>query len=399
MTRLFSTHSLLSSCLQTVVLGSVIAACSQNGETASQVQDFSGSQLYGSGMADGTLSLTFDDGPGPRTAELSKYLKSEGIKATFFIQGSAAANYPQTLKQLFEDGHQLANHTYTHPRMTAAVDPIAEVRKTDELIKKYVTDGVFLFRAPYGDWNGKVAGVLNSAGLTKYVGSIFWDIGGVRSERQDGRLNTAADWACWSYNDSVEKCSDGYMNEIRNLGRGIVLMHDVHSRTIDMVKNIVPRLKNERFKFVRLDTAPAVAAALAKRTNSGDVPAQVLSCPSGFAPTDVGSSGGKLCVSSAEASGPFTQGMQESCREKGGGDACSNARWSRGLALWLHGSERCPLGATFDANLNACSEGEHVFGPFSQELVNRCRSSSSDPNSPACQSNRWSKAFLSSLMH
>ncbi|MEN9530206.1 MAG: hypothetical protein RI932_2079, partial [Pseudomonadota bacterium] len=254
----------------------------------SDVQEFSGSQLYGTGMADGTLSLTFDDGPGPRTAELSKYLKAEGIQGTFFIQGSAAAAYPEVLKQLYADGHRLANHTYAHPRMTVSTDPVSEVRRTDELIKKYIPDNVFLFRAPYGDWNGKVSTVLNSAGLTKYVGSIFWDIGGVRTEGTDKRLSTAADWACWGFNDSVEKCADGYMNEIRDLGRGIVLMHDVHSRTIDMVKNMVPRLKNEGFRFVRLESVPTVAAALARRTSTGDTPPPALSCPAGFAPTDVG---------------------------------------------------------------------------------------------------------------
>lgn len=382
-----------------VSLACVALACGQRGASQSDVQDFTGPQLYGTGMAAGTLSLTFDDGPGPRTAELSRYLKSEGVQATFFIQGSAAAAYPEVLKQLHADGHQLANHTYSHPRMTAATDPVAEVRRTDDLIKKFITNGLFMFRAPYGDWNGKVAGVLNNAGLTKYVGSIFWDIGGVRKETPDGKLTTAADWACWSFNDSVEKCADGYMNEIRDLGRGIVLFHDVHSRTIDMVKNMVPRLKDERFQFVRLETVPSVAAALARRTNKGDDVAAPLACPAGFAPADAGMGGGKLCVSSSEAAGPFTQGMQNLCREKGGGDACSNPRWSRDLAIWLHGQGRCPVGATFDGPLNACVEGEHAYGPFSQELVKRCQSASQNPDSPACASNRWSKTFLVSLMN
>lgn len=377
-------------------LGVLAVGCSRAEESAS-VQEFTGPQLYGTGMSDGTLTLTFDDGPGPRTAELSRYLKQEGIQGTFFIQGSAAAAYPEVLKQLHEDGHLLANHTYTHPRMTASTDPVSEVRRTDDLIKKYITDGVFLFRAPYGDWNGKVAAILNNAGLTKYVGSIFWDIGGVRTERPDKRLDTAADWACWSFNDSVEKCADGYMNEIRNLSRGIVLMHDVHSRTIDMVKNMVPRLKNEGYRFVRLDKAPTVAAALARRTNTGDLPPPALACPAGFAPTDVGTQGGKLCVSETEASGPFTQGMITACLEKGGGDACGNARWSRGLAVWLHGPGRCPVGAAFDATLNACLEGDNAFGPFNEAQVKACKNASADPNSPACVSNRWSKSFLASI--
>jgi peptidoglycan/xylan/chitin deacetylase (PgdA/CDA1 family) len=376
-------------------LAATLGACGKNITPASDVQDFSSSQLYGSGLPDGSVSLTFDDGPGPRTAELSRYLKSEGVHATFFIQGSAAAAYPDVLKQLAADGHRLANHTYSHPRMTAAVDPVSEVQRTDALIRKYVPDNIFLFRAPYGDWNGKVATVLNSAGLTKYVGSIFWDIGGVRQERPDGRLTTAADWACWAFNDTVEKCADGYMNETRDLGRGIILLHDVHSRTVDMVKNIVPRLKDERFRFVRLEEVPSVSAALARRSKEAEPVS--LHCPAGFSPANVGGEGAQLCLSATEALGPFTLGMQKACRDNGGGDACGNARWSKGLAVWLHGSGRCPLGASLDAQLKACVEGDNAFGPFDVQRVKKCRASSAEPQSPVCDSNRWGKAFLSSL--
>ena len=317
MSKLKKTPSSVVAGVLSLLLSTVlVSACSQS-SSESDVMDFSGSQLYGTGMSDGSLTLTFDDGPGPRTVELSKYLKSEGIRATFFIQGSAAAAYPDALKQLHKDGHILANHTYTHPRMTATSDPVAEVVRTDRLIKDYIKDDVFLFRAPYGDWNKKVSTILNSAGLTRYVGSIFWDIGGVRVEQTDGKLSRAADWACWAYGDSVEKCADGYMNETRDMGRGIVLFHDVHSKTIDMVKNMVPRLKNEGFQFVGLDTVPSVVKALRQRSDSSQT--QDLYCPNGFQPTPVGSAGGLLCLSEKEASGPFTVAMQESCSEKGGG--------------------------------------------------------------------------------
>ncbi|MEY4066468.1 MAG: hypothetical protein RIR26_2676 [Pseudomonadota bacterium] len=379
-----------------VTLSSAVWACGKTHSTASQVQDFSSPQLHGSGLPDGSISLTFDDGPGPRTAELSRYLKAEGIHATFFIQGSAAAAYPDALRQLAEDGHRLANHTYSHQHMPRVTDPVSEVKRTDDLIKKYVTDNVFMFRAPYGDWNGQVATVLNNAGLTKYVGSVFWDIGGERQERPDGRLTTAADWACWSFNDSVEKCADGYMNETRDVGRGIILMHDVHSRTIDMVKNIVPRLKDERFRFVRLEEVPSISAALARRSKPDT--AASLHCPAGFAAVEVGQNGGHMCASATEVSGPFTEGMQASCREKGGGDACGNVRWSKGLALWLHGTGRCPTGAAFDEQLKVCVEGENAFGPFDVQLVKRCRTGSAEPNSPVCDSNRWGKSFLAGLL-
>lgn len=244
-------------------------ACGRK-SSESSLNDFSGPQLMGHGMDAKSVALTFDDGPGPRTSELSEYLRSEGIRATFFLEGDRAIQYPDVIRQLQEDGHLVANHSYTHPRMTQSVDPVEEVRKTDRLIEEYVDQGHFLFRAPYGDWNGRVAAILNNAGLTKYVGSVFWDIGGERISRGNGTLSAAADWACWSNGDSISKCLDGYLNETRELNRGIVLMHDVHSRTVDMAKLYVQQLKQENYEFIRTDEAPTIAAALAKRSRIAD---------------------------------------------------------------------------------------------------------------------------------
>lgn len=385
-----------------VALALTAIACGRFGKSDSdaRVQDFSSPQLMGHGMAQKTVSLTFDDGPGPRTAEISRFLKNEGIRATFFVQGSNGARYPEVLRQLQQDGHLVANHSYTHPHMTKSENAIDEVRRTDDLIKPFVDAGHFLFRAPYGDWNSKVVTVLNNAGLTKYVGSIFWDIGGERVERADKSLSAAADWACWASDDSVEKCLDGYMNETRELNRGIVLLHDVHSRTIDMTKLMVAQLKDEGFKFIRVDEAPTVVAGLANRSSTGDKPAPTpdsFYCPEGFSATPVGSAGALMCLSASEAQGPFPQGMQDSCREKGGGDACMNTRWSRGLAVWVHGAGRCPVGTNFDAGLNACVEGENAFGPFTKEQVKRCKDMSANPDSPVCQSNRWGRSFLAGM--
>ena len=56
------------------------------------------------------LAITFDDGPGPYTAGLLDELAARGVKATFFISGYRAVNYPETLKRIVDEGHQLANH-------------------------------------------------------------------------------------------------------------------------------------------------------------------------------------------------------------------------------------------------------------------------------------------------
>ena len=73
------------------------------------------------------LAITFDDGPGPYTAGLLDELAARGVKATFFVSGYRAANYPETLKRIVDEGHQLANHTYNHANLNTL--SAAKVRK------------------------------------------------------------------------------------------------------------------------------------------------------------------------------------------------------------------------------------------------------------------------------
>src|SRR6187401_3192303 len=76
-------------------------------------------QLTGSELPDKTLSLTFDDGPGPRTAELADWLAAKGIKATFFINGKNAPGRQAALDKIVGRGHLLANHTQNHLQLTS----------------------------------------------------------------------------------------------------------------------------------------------------------------------------------------------------------------------------------------------------------------------------------------
>ena len=88
--------------------------------------------LRGASLAPGQLAFTFDDGPGPRTRELSTYLKSQGIPAVFFMNGrhlatplppldnnaDIVANPAALMAQLQADGHLIANHSTTHGDLT-----------------------------------------------------------------------------------------------------------------------------------------------------------------------------------------------------------------------------------------------------------------------------------------
>jgi hypothetical protein len=153
----------------------------------------------------------------------------------------------------------IANHTHNHLDMQlSSTNKKSQVVTTDKIIAPYITGNVFMFRAPFGSWNGSVASYLNKEGLTKYVGSVFWDIGGQLTS------SYGADWDCWGRGLSVKTCGDRYMNEVRAKGRGIVLLHDIHSKTVDMTKYIVPKLKAEGYKFIRVDSVPSVAQQIRK---------------------------------------------------------------------------------------------------------------------------------------
>ncbi|MBX3231470.1 MAG: polysaccharide deacetylase family protein [Labilithrix sp.] len=231
-------------------------------------------QLNGSELPAKTVSLTFDDGPGPRTQELAEYLASEGIPAAFFINGKNAPGRQKALQAIVDNGHELANHTHNHLQLTSqsSAKVVAEVQLTDDVIKQYQPRGPWFIRAPFGAWNGSVARSINNSAMSKYVGSIFWNEGGALTS------NAAADWDCWGKGVSVQRCGDLYLQEIKRNGKGIVLFHDIHGKTVDMMKQVVvPGLKAAGFKFARLQDVPSIKRAMGA---AGGPPAAANECAS-----------------------------------------------------------------------------------------------------------------------
>jgi peptidoglycan/xylan/chitin deacetylase (PgdA/CDA1 family) len=225
-------------------------------------------QLNGSDMPDKTISLTFDDGPGLRTSELADYLAEKGVKGAFFINGAKVPGRQAAVDKIVGRGHLLANHTQNHKQLTSlsAASIVKEISDTDAIIAETQPDGPWVVRAPFGAWNANVARAINATAMKKYVGSVFWDQGGALT------ANAAADWDCWGKGVSVARCGELYLKEIRAKRRGVVLMHDIHNKTVDMVKQILPTLIAEGFKFAALDEVPSVKRAIAS-VSGGVTPA------------------------------------------------------------------------------------------------------------------------------
>jgi peptidoglycan/xylan/chitin deacetylase (PgdA/CDA1 family) len=255
-------------------------------------------QLNGSEMADKTISLTFDDGPGQRTAELADYLADKNIKAAFFINGMKVPGRQSHIDKIVGRGHLLANHTQNHKQLTrlSSSQLISEITETDDIIKAAQPNGPWIIRAPFGAWNGNIARTVNGTAMKKYVGSVFWDEGGALT------TSAAADWDCWGKGVSVSRCGELYLQEIRAKKRGIVLFHDIHNKTVDMIKEIVPKLIADGYKFQATEETPAVKRAIAAAGGGGAAPGggatpppAADSCSSATLGRDVGAN---VCVQS-----------------------------------------------------------------------------------------------------
>ncbi|WP_074034109.1 LysM peptidoglycan-binding domain-containing protein [Exiguobacterium sp. AT1b] len=123
------------------------------------------------------VALTFDDGAdGANTNKILDILAKNNVKATFFLTGSGANNHPQYIKNIAAKGHQLGNHSYTHPDFTklTATQMKSELDRTEALIKSLTGKTTKpLFRAPFGAVNSTV---LNGVGAAGYGYTIQWNI-------------------------------------------------------------------------------------------------------------------------------------------------------------------------------------------------------------------------------
>ncbi len=137
------------------------------------------------------VAITFDDGPNPEvTPEILKILKSKNVKATFFLVGKNIEKYPEIARQITRDGHDISNHTYTHPRLVdlyeninqGEQDVINEIQNCIDTIKKITglaEEEIRFFRPPFTSWNEELGRVVEPfyghRVVMSTVGSSDWD--------------------------------------------------------------------------------------------------------------------------------------------------------------------------------------------------------------------------------
>lgn len=209
------------------------------------------------GFRPGYVALTFDDGPDADwTPRILDVLKAKHAPATFFVIGENAITQPQLLNRIISEGHELGNHSYTHPNLAlvSARGTRLELNVTQRLIEAYTGRSVRLFRAPYfGDAEPTTTDELGPALLAQ----------------QDGYMNVGlhVDPGDWK-RPGVDAIVTGTIAQVEagNAERSanIILLHDGggdREQTIAALPRIIDGLRTKGFRIVPIGELAGVTPA------------------------------------------------------------------------------------------------------------------------------------------
>lgn len=174
------------------------------------------------------VALTFDDGPSPWSKELVDLLDELDVVATFFVLGSNVSYYPNELKYIVSHGHEIGNHSYSHPNFKKiSVDMgLEEIQRTQDIVFQTIHRYPRVFRFPYGAVQKEVL-------KNTHLRSILWTA-------------DSQDWCEINYKMVVEKVE----KEIRE--DGVILFHDFRNYNEKAITQVVQDLKKEGYVFVTI---------------------------------------------------------------------------------------------------------------------------------------------------
>ena len=189
----------------------------------------------------GEVVLTFDDGPAPHTTRpILAALAAQCTKATFFMIGEMAAEYPNVVHEVAEQGHTIGTHTWSHPNLARLGGEQAkgQIERAFTAVEKAA--GVKIapfFRYPYLSESKTAISYLKSRNVAQFAIDI-----------------DSFDWRTRSPQAVVRRVMAGLAHE----GRGIILMHDIHASTVGALPELLSELQAKGYKVVHLQaTVPA----------------------------------------------------------------------------------------------------------------------------------------------
>jgi len=177
------------------------------------------------------IAMTFDDGPVvPNTPRLLDMLQARGIKATFFTVGTNAARNPNIIRRIVSDGHELANHTWTHPYLSRLSDASvrSELQRSHDSLVNITGVAPRMYRPPYGAITARQKQwIFSEYGYP----TILWSV-----DPQDWRTKNAAT----TRSRILAETKPG----------AIILVHDIHASSIDAMPGTLDGLLAKGFRFV-----------------------------------------------------------------------------------------------------------------------------------------------------
>lgn len=176
------------------------------------------------------VALTFDDGPHPVYTEwLLDGLKERNIKATFFLIGVNVEGHEDIVERIAAEGHLIGNHTYSHVQLTSVSDHEAcrEIDEANAALAAASGSVIHYIRPPFGSWPTDLDSLTDMQVVLWSVDPLDWK-----------RKNTDA-----VVKSVLEDVEDG----------DIILLHDVYKTSVDAAFQIIDRLTEKGYEFVRVD--------------------------------------------------------------------------------------------------------------------------------------------------
>ena len=186
--------------------------------------------IYSVEREDKKISLTFDSAWGDEDIpQLIEVLDEYNVKASFFILGEWVDKYPESVKALADAGHEVLNHSDTHPHMNKMnIEQLREeIKACDDKIFNLTGQKHNLFRAPYGEYNDNV--ILAAQSVGNLV--IQWDV-------------DSLDWK----DPSPEQMMDNVTKKVRS--GSIMLFHSGTKNTLSALPAIIEKLQREGYELV-----------------------------------------------------------------------------------------------------------------------------------------------------
>jgi peptidoglycan/xylan/chitin deacetylase (PgdA/CDA1 family) len=187
------------------------------------------------------IALTFDDGPSEWTGPILELLRDHGARATFFVVGSVAQQHADLIRRIVEEGHELGNHSWSHPALAADCDEERiheELERTSSAIAEIVGRRPRRFRAPHYSIDERVEAIATRLGLVHTRS----DVAPPDWHPRIGAAVTATFILQQLYPGAIVNLHDGIPPGEMGTGQ-------TRQPTVDAVATVLPRLA-ERFECV-----------------------------------------------------------------------------------------------------------------------------------------------------